>query len=159
MTFKEKLQQEHPYRFNKNGEPNCCPEDYGYRNPDHDCDYSCAECWNREMPEAKPTVKAEPEVDMASHPSHHADSCSIECIDVMEMVFGKDTVCLYAVINAFKCVWECRHKNGLEDLKKARKYLHYANNGLDHSYDDIYMKLKDLVEKLGTELDADQSKA
>lgn len=152
MTYEEKLKQEHPDKFNEYGKPIGCPEDYGYRNPNDDCDKGCVKCWNREIPEDEP-VK-----DMVNHPSHYADSCSIECIDVMEMIFGKHDVCLYALINAFKYAWRCKHKNGLEDLKKARWYLDYAGNGLDSAYYDVYVKLKDLVEKLGAELDADQSK-
>lgn len=153
MTYKEKLQQEHPEKFTEDGEALGCPDDYGYKDKRF-CtpDDNCSDCWNREMPEDEP-VK-----DMVNHPSHYADSCSMECIDVMEMIFGKRAVCLYALINAFKYAWRCKHKNGLEDVKKARWYLDYANNGLDSSYYNVYRKLKDLVEKLGAELDADQSK-
>lgn len=58
MTFREKLQQEHPDYIRKAFAGGCkgCPEDYGYE-PPRDCSCAqslCRECWDREMPEAEP---------------------------------------------------------------------------------------------------------
>ena len=55
MTFKEKLQQEHPEAISENYDGGCkdCPHDYGYceKPPIEYCRAtSCDECWNREMP-------------------------------------------------------------------------------------------------------------
>ncbi|ANU74406.1 hypothetical protein [Blautia pseudococcoides] len=63
MTFKEKLQQEHPVLVNEKWQGGCngCPETYGYEAEsdclalddvtDEDRERLCAECWDREMPE------------------------------------------------------------------------------------------------------------
>ena len=63
MTYKEKLMMEHPKRISEEGIGGCygCPSGYGYCSKDehwcvirnasvgHD---TCAECWDREMPES-----------------------------------------------------------------------------------------------------------
>ena len=57
MTYIEKFKQEHPemsdldvgYTIGQD-----CPHDYGYLiNNRENCDFSCKECWNREIPEEK----------------------------------------------------------------------------------------------------------
>lgn len=50
--------------------------------------------------------------DNINHPSHYADSCSIECIDAMELIFGQEELAVYCVINAFKYMWRWKNKNG-----------------------------------------------
>lgn len=54
MTFREKLEQEHPEYVTElyNGGCNGCPSDYGYEEK-YNCSplISCGRCWNREMPE------------------------------------------------------------------------------------------------------------
>ena len=61
-----------------------------------------------------------------SHPVHYTDGCGFECIEMMEMVFGKDAVIDYCVANAFKYIWRHKQKNGTEDIAKAEWYLKYA---------------------------------
>lgn len=58
MTFKEKLQQEHPEDINEDGWCFKCPHHYGYEDRVGPCPIdgngekiSCWECWNREIPE------------------------------------------------------------------------------------------------------------
>lgn len=59
MTYRERLQQEHPECVDNDYRGGCanCPESYGYEQFDgcHMCYESnirnCAECWNREIPE------------------------------------------------------------------------------------------------------------
>lgn len=60
--------------------------------------------------------------DKVNHPSHY-ETDGIQCIDAMIAAQGKEAVKEFCVCNAFKYVWRFRHKNGLEDLKKARWYL------------------------------------
>lgn len=56
-------------------------------------------------------------VDMVNHPPHYkAHSSGVEYITVAEH-FG------FNLGNAIKYIWRADHKNGLEDLKKARWYL------------------------------------
>lgn len=57
------------------------------------------------------------------NPSHYKDTCSIECIDAMEIAFGNDAVFKYCIINAFKYMWRYKNKNGLEDVRKAQWYI------------------------------------
>ena len=68
--------------------------------------------------------------DIVNHPKHYTYG-TIECIDVIKEVtadlIGIDAVCTAQII---KYIWRWKHKNGVEDLKKARWYLDYliANN-------------------------------
>jgi hypothetical protein len=61
--------------------------------------------------------------DVVNHPSHYTQG-KVECIDAIEAATvhknGLDAVC---TANIIKYIWRCEHKNGLEDLKKARWYL------------------------------------
>lgn len=61
--------------------------------------------------------------DNVNHPSHYNLSLShcecgrrIECIDITRHMG-------FNIGNAIKYLWRFQHKNGLEDLKKARWYL------------------------------------
>ena len=61
--------------------------------------------------------------DNVNHPSHYENSCSLECIDVMEAMFGPDNLIIFCFMNAFKYLWRFKNKNGKEDLDKAWWYL------------------------------------
>ena len=52
MTFKEKLQMEHPEKVNERfgGGWLECPDTYGYGNMEGKCTFDCKSCWDREMP-------------------------------------------------------------------------------------------------------------
>ena len=63
--------------------------------------------------------------DTVNHPAHYTE-CSLECIDVMLAVFGRKAVTDFCILNAFKYMWRYEHKNGLEDLQKAERYLAMA---------------------------------
>lgn len=76
------------------------------------------------------TSKDTPTNDPVNHPNHYCRG-GIECIDTMEAAFGKQTVADFCICNAFKYIFRCKNKNGLEDVKKARWYL------------DKYLKLYD----------------
>ena len=62
-------------------------------------------------------------MDNVTHPSHYTQG-KVECIDAIEAAVtglsGMDAVCTAQVI---KYMWRWRHKNGIEDLRKARWYL------------------------------------
>lgn len=60
--------------------------------------------------------------DVVNHPSHY-ETGKYECIEVMEEIFGTQVVEDFCVCNAFKYLWRCGRKNGIEDLRKARWYL------------------------------------
>ena len=58
-----------------------------------------------------------------NHPKHYNEG-NIECIDAMVEAFGKQAVQDFCIVNAFKYVWRCRHKNNFgEDVEKAIWYL------------------------------------
>lgn len=65
--------------------------------------------------------------DNVNHPAHYEGSCSLECIDVMQLVFGKHSVIQFCLCNAFKYLWRYKNKNGTEDLNKAGWYINKAN--------------------------------
>ena len=60
--------------------------------------------------------------DNVNHPSHYQGS-KYECIDVMAEALGTEVVKGFCLGNAFKYLYRCMRKNGLEDIKKARWYI------------------------------------
>ena len=60
--------------------------------------------------------------DNVNSPNHYTFG-KYECIDVIEDVFGKEALKIFCRINAFKYLFRSDHKNGIEDIKKARWYL------------------------------------
>ncbi len=61
-------------------------------------------------------------IDQVNHPSHY-ETGKFECIEVMEEVMGKEYVKGFCLCNAFKYLYRCRNKNGLEDLEKCKWYI------------------------------------
>lgn len=61
---------------------------------------------------------------MVSHPSHYQSQNGLEVIDVIDAftadLVGTEAVCTGNVLK-YVCRW--KHKNGLQDLKKAAWYL------------------------------------
>lgn len=55
MTYREKLQQEHPRRARMGFDGGCslCPDSYGYEEYSecNEVDGNCERCWDREIPE------------------------------------------------------------------------------------------------------------
>ena len=66
------------------------------------------------------------EKDVVAHPEHYERNTSLECIDTMRLAFGDFAVCYFCLCNAFKYLWRYKHKNGKEDLRKARWYVDYV---------------------------------
>lgn len=62
--------------------------------------------------------------DNVNHPEHYT-SGGIECIDAIRASLGLKEFADYCKGNVIKYVWRYRHKNGVEDLKKARVYLNW----------------------------------
>lgn len=60
------------------------------------------------------------------NPSHYKDYTSLECIEAMQISFGREAVLHFCLCNAFKYIWRWKHKNGEEDLNKAGWYIDYA---------------------------------
>ena len=61
--------------------------------------------------------------DMVNSPAHYTQG-DIECIDaIAEVVKDLDGMDAMCTGNAIKYLWRWKHKNGVEDLKKAQWYL------------------------------------
>ena len=63
-----------------------------------------------------------PQFDPVNKPLHYTHG-QYECIDVMCDTFGDDVVQDFCICNAFKYLYRCMYKNGIEDLEKARWYI------------------------------------
>ncbi len=95
--------------------PVAMPGPYGYSSKDY-----TLEEYFKGLQKLYPLEDSE---DMVNSPSHYTQG-SIECIDAIEEVVkhldGMEAMCTG---NAIKYLWRWRHKNGIEDLKKAIWYL------------------------------------
>lgn len=67
------------------------------------------------------------------NPDHYKNQTSLECIEAMEIIFGRDAVIDFCRCNAWKYIWRWKNKNGTEDLGKANWYLERAYEMLDGS--------------------------
>lgn len=78
---------------------------------------------------------SEGQSERVNHPAHYAKA-GVECIDVMESVFGRAALLDFCTLNAFKYVWRADSKGcRREDLEKARWYLGKAVGLLDSEAD------------------------
>lgn len=71
-------------------------------------------------------------INNVEHPNHYATG-KFECIDIMMEVFGIEYVKAFCICNAFKYIYRCNRKNGIEDIEKAKWYL---NKYLEISKED-----------------------
>lgn len=63
------------------------------------------------------------EKEMVCHPEHYNQG-GIECFDVIEQFYGKDTLIGFCKGNALKYLMRCDLKdNPVQDLKKAKFYI------------------------------------
>lgn len=70
--------------------------------------------------------------DMVNSPAHYKlDGLDIESKDVLKSVLGVKGYVHWACGNAMKYIFRWEKKNGLEDLKKARKNLDFAIETLE----------------------------
>lgn len=61
-------------------------------------------------------------IDLVNNPAHYTSHPSgVECIDVTKRL-------PFALANVIKYVWRFNFKNGVEDLKKAEKYLSWVES-------------------------------
>lgn len=84
--------------------------------------------------------------DNVNNPKHYAGSCSIECIDAMQMAYGSQVVHNFCICNAFKYLWRHKNKNGAEDLNKAEWYINKAEE-LTKIHTPIINDLRTILEK------------
>lgn len=61
--------------------------------------------------------------DSVNHPSHYCQEGSMECIEEMIILFGKEETMSFCKLNAWKYRKRALFKNGEEDMKKSDWYL------------------------------------
>ncbi len=66
-----------------------------------------------------------------NHPTHYNRENAMECIDEMELIFGKEAVKNFCLCNAWKYRYRASDKNGEEDIKKSDWYLNKYKEYLD----------------------------
>lgn len=91
---------------------------------------------NRELVEQIKVLMGEPDgedaPDMVNSPTHYKlEGLDIELKDVIKSVLGTKGYVHWACGNAMKYIFRWEKKNGLEDLKKARKNLDFAIETLE----------------------------
>ena len=81
----------------------------------------CEMCDTNVMPHSK----WEPMRDggAVSHPAHYNRDGSMECIDEMLLIFGREAVMHFCLLNAWKYRYRAADKNGAQDLAKSDWYL------------------------------------
>lgn len=71
------------------------------------------------------------EVNPVDHPKHYNREGAMECIDEMELIFGKQAVMNFCLCNVWKYRFRANAKNGEEDLRKSdwymKKYMELSN--------------------------------
>lgn len=74
--------------------------------------------------------------EKVNHPSHYNREESMECIDEMILVFGKNAVMNFCLCNVWKYRYRAADKGGMEDLKKSDWYMKkYKELRKEVSYD------------------------
>ena len=66
-------------------------------------------------------LRKESRIDAVNSPSHYNQG-GIECIDAIEAMLTPEEFIGYCRGNSMKYRWRFRHKNGIEDLRKAAWY-------------------------------------
>jgi hypothetical protein len=82
----------------------------------------CMDCWETGKPKEMPTIPLIKE--FVNHPDHY-NSGKIETIDYLADKLTMDQLEGFCIGNTLKYLSRYRHKNGIEDLKKASWYLNY----------------------------------
>ena len=80
------------------------------------------------------------------NPDHYKNSTSLECIEAMLLVFGKGAVVNFCECNAWKYIWRWKHKNGYEDLEKAKWYVKKAVELDPTTYNVLLDRMRDYIE-------------
>ena len=104
---------------------NKCNE-YGNCNDKGGCPLKgkCWEVWDNtekayEMMFGNPVKEDDP----VFHPNHYNREGAMECIDEMELIFGKQAVMNFCLCNVWKYRFRANAKNGEEDLRKSDWYM------------------------------------
>lgn len=66
---------------------------------------------------------------------------------ILDLYFSEDELIAAAEFNILKYLYRWRHKNGIEDLKKAKTYLDLMINRLEHQNDKANDKINDKIQQ------------
>ena len=92
------------------------------------------------------------EADMVNHPPHYCRENGMECIDEMELIFGKEETMTFCKLNAWKYRYRAADKNGQQDLEKSdwyiRKYKELKEKKKQTFYDENWLLSENEIEKL-----------
>ena len=90
-----------------------------------------------------------------NHPKHYSNSCSLEAIENMHLIFGDEAVYCFCLCNAYKYLWRYKNKNGIEDLHKAQWYINYCKKKCElnaHDFKTLRQHRIDLQKLLNSKL-------
>lgn len=76
--------------------------------------------------------------DNVKNPDHYTGG-DIECIDAIEASMSSTEFQGFCKGNALKYLWRYRHKNGLEDLKKAAVYLQWLDESFNEALNEDHL--------------------
>lgn len=85
--------------------------------------------------------------DNVNKPKHYNREGAMECINEMEMIFGREAVKTFCKLNAWKYRYRAADKNGEEDLRKSDWYLKKYK---ELSEDSIHYSIKSPIVKDGS---------
>lgn len=71
----------------------------------------------------EPTEPTESTEDIITKPSHYNRKGAMECLDEIELIFGREALKYFCLCNAWKYRYRAADKNGEEDIKKSDEYL------------------------------------
>lgn len=86
--------------------------------------------------------------DNVSHPNHYNHG-GLECFDALRAALG-DKYMGFLVGNVIKYCWRYEHKNGIEDLQKAKAYINEAIKEMQRNqvYDCDWRTGKEVAQQL-----------
>lgn len=73
--------------------------------------------------EIKEALEVAEQFDNVNKPKHYNREGGMQCIEEMELIFGKEAVKTFCKLNAWKYRYRAADKNGEEDLRKSDWYL------------------------------------
>jgi hypothetical protein len=84
--------------------------------------------------------------DNVSHPNHYNHG-GLECFDALRAALG-DKYMGFLIGNVIKYCWRYEHKNGIEDLQKARAYIDEAINEMQSKQEACLKTGKEVAEQI-----------
>jgi hypothetical protein len=90
---------------------------------DCDTDEEVIDHYNRcYPPEGGVANEPTPTEDIINHPTHYTNG-GMECIDEMQLIFGRTATMNFCLLNAWKYRKRAMYKNGQEDMDKSDWYI------------------------------------